>query len=186
MPLRSVRLGENELSLHLHFHAETDLEAIYLLGAFGVVLDADFPRLTALPDRLEPRDVTTQGLPFYSGRITYHLPVAAAEARDVRLEVGAFGGAVAQVRAPGAESGTLIAWPPWIADIPARARGSGEVWCDIWLTRRNTFGPLHLTPRSQPAIGPQSFRSEGETFTREYVLEPSGLLEAPRLLTRGR
>ena len=79
----------------------------------------------------------------------------------------------------------LVAWPPFTADLPAASGSLAELRCDVWLTRRNTFGPLHLTPREQPAIGPASFRSEGAEFTRDYVLFPSGLLAPPHLRLGG-
>jgi len=47
------------------------------------------------------------------------------------------------------------------------------------LTRRNTFGPLHLTPIEQPAIGPTHFRSEGENWSDDYQLVAVGLAKPP-------
>ena len=182
--LPALRPGGNVLELETAFTDDTALEAVYLLGAFGVALEGASPRLVALPARLAAGDVTAQGLPFYSGKITYRLPmpVLPSSAGGVQLDLGAFGGAVAQIRAPDSDAGELVAWPPFTADITAPAAAHRELLCDIWLTRRNTFGPLHLTPREQPAIGPMSFRSEGAEFSREYQLFPAGLLHAPRVL----
>lgn len=186
LPAHAVRLGGNVLELETAFTDGTALEAVYLLGDFGVALDGASPRLTALPTRLGAGDVTTQGLPFYSGKITYRLPLPDLPGpKAVELDLGAFGGAVAQIRAPDADTGELVAWPPFTAGITALAAAHRELLCDIWLTRRNTFGPLHLTPREQPAIGPMSFRSEGAEFSREYQLFPAGLLRAPRVLFDG-
>ena len=188
IPLRSEWLcrGENEVVLEMPMTAASELEAIYLLGTFGVTLEGPRPQLGELPARLHPRDVAAQGLPFYSGKITYHLPLPPGHnGRAMQLELGTFGGAVAQVRSPETETGALVAWPPFTADLPAASGSLAELRCDVWLTRRNTFGPLHLTPREQPAIGPASFRSEGAEFTRDYVLFPSGLLAPPHLRLGG-
>ena len=184
LPAQALRLGANVLELETTFTGGTALEAVYLLGAFGVALDGPLPRLIAMPARLAAGDVTGQGLPFYSGRITYRLPMPSVPPAtgSVKLDLGAFGGAVAQVRAPDTDAGELVAWPPFTADITALAAAHRELLCDVWLTRRNTFGPLHLTPREQPAIGPMSFRSEGAEFSREYQLFPAGLLQAPRMI----
>ena len=178
VPLPALQLGGNDLLIETAFTPDTEIEAIYLLGAFGVALDGGHPRLTALPALLDPCDTTQQGLPFYSGKITYRLPLP-RHARAAQLEIGSFGGAVARVRAPDAADGPLIAWPPYRADIGAALP---EILCEIWLTRRNTFGPLHLTPLDQPFIGPASFRAEDDTFTPSYVLQPSGLLQPPRVV----
>jgi hypothetical protein len=181
LPANALRIGENTVELETEFTSESELEAIHLLGDFGVALEGSRARLTALPPRIEPTDVVAQGLPFYSGKITYRLPLPAFphSASAARIDLGHFGGAVACIRAPDAARGELIAFPPFTADVPPAAR---ELLCDVWLTRRNTFGPLHLAPREQPFIGPMSFRSEGAEFTREYQLFPSGLLTPPRLV----
>jgi hypothetical protein len=49
------------------FHGGVDLEALYLLGPFGVRVDGARRILTSLPTRLEAGDVTTQGLPSIRG-----------------------------------------------------------------------------------------------------------------------
>jgi hypothetical protein len=129
-------------------------------------------------------DACSQGLPFYSGRITYRVPVPPLPAKfgAARLELGSFGGAVASIRTPLGSKHRTIAWPPHTADVTDLIKGQRELLLDIVLTRRNTFGPLHLLPREQPFIVPMSFRSEGLAFAADYVLYPSGLLEEPRIV----
>jgi len=184
LPEGGLRQGPNEITITMDFHAGTELEAIYLAGDFGVSVSSGKPVIGALPERLTPGDITTQGLPFYSGKITYRLPLAglSRQAAHYRLELGQFGGAAAAVRVSENAAPIMVAWPPYEADLPDLSCETEEVLCDIWLTRRNTFGPLHLLPREQPHIGPMSFRSKDSEFTEDYVLIPSGLLVAPRLV----
>ncbi|HEY2343849.1 MAG TPA: hypothetical protein VGH90_12485, partial [Chthoniobacteraceae bacterium] len=165
--LNALHPGENVIELQTDFTPRFDLEAIYLLGAFGVKLGDATPRLVSLPERLETFDAAGQGLPFYSGKITYRLPLPDDATKESRLEIdlGKFGGAVAQIRAPGEEQGILVCWPPYRVEVSELAARHRELLCDVWLTRRNTFGPLHLLPRDQSAIGPLSFHSKGEAFT---------------------
>ena len=186
VPLDALRPGKNELELTTDFVPDTDLEAIYLAGQFGVELRDNSPILKALPGKLNPCDVTTQGLPFYSGTISYHIPLPTPAEPDskLRIETGAFGGAVAKVHFEGSMEAVAIAWPPYEAVISCPA-GATKIVCDILLTRINTFGPLHLKPKEQDGIGPFSFRTEGEHFTRSTQLWPAGLLQAP-ILTSGR
>ncbi|HHW00934.1 MAG TPA: hypothetical protein GXX36_15475 [Clostridiaceae bacterium] len=56
------------------------------------------------------------------------------------------------------------------------------VQLEVVLTRRNTFGPLHLLPAVQASYGPESFISEGDNYSRDYALIPSGLLSEPELI----
>ena len=52
------------------FTSGLDLEAIFLAGTFGVILAGRHATLGRLPDTLSIGDIATQGLPFYSGKLT--------------------------------------------------------------------------------------------------------------------
>ena len=62
---------------HLSYGKDSGLEAIYLLGDFGVKLSGkgveEKVHLISLPDKLHAGNIVPQGLPFYSGSITYEL-----------------------------------------------------------------------------------------------------------------
>ncbi|MDQ2799314.1 MAG: hypothetical protein M3Y13_06690, partial [Armatimonadota bacterium] len=76
LPASLLRLSANELTLETDFHDWVNMEAVYLLGRFGVALRGSRPALTALPSTLIIGDLTAQGLPFYGGPLTCHLPVS--------------------------------------------------------------------------------------------------------------
>ncbi|MEY5009909.1 MAG: hypothetical protein RLZZ253_1048 [Verrucomicrobiota bacterium] len=174
IPENLLRLGTNQVELDLLFSPKTQLEAVCLAGDFAVFLDGRNAHLDPMPDTLQPGDLTLQGLPFYSGSISYRIPVP-DNSGTVWLETGTFGGALASVE-PG---DSAILWPPYITKILLDT--SSEIRCRVWLTRRNTFGPLHLRPKNQTHIGPASFRSKGNQFSETYQLFPSGLLTPPIL-----
>ena len=176
----ALRTGDNVLELSVAFHEGVDLEAAYLLGSFGVYFENAQPVLDGLPDTLAVGDVTAQGLPFYSGRIRYHLPLPPrAPGAGLQLELPAFGGAVVVLRGASGDASEILAFPPHTADLAPFATSGNHVVCEVVLTRRNLFGPLHLAPKEQLAIGPESFRSQGEAWTDTYQLFPAGLLAAP-------
>ncbi|PTX97442.1 hypothetical protein DB346_20830 [Verrucomicrobia bacterium LW23] len=212
LPAEAIRDGENVLEFCATFDAELDLEAIYLLGSFGVYglrgednaqQDASSisasrcqpPRLWlgVLPAALHVGDVTLQGLPFYTGRIRYEIPLAAgvlSGAEACQLRVPAFGGAVVCVEeADGRRQ--VLPFPPHTAGIRRPSGVGASVVVEVVLTRRNLFGPLHLVPREQTHIGPASFRSAlapfdiGTADEPRYSLHPqlfpSGLLAAPEI-----
>ena len=73
----------------------------------------------------------------------------------------------------------MIAWQPYEADITNDINMNGEVTIEVVLTRRNTFGPLHQLPVKASAYGPFSFVTEGDEFSKDYILINSGLLKEP-------
>jgi len=179
-PKRAFKDGDNILELGMDFDEEKNIEAVYLIGDFGVKLDGTRKTLTALPDRLQVGSVVDQGLPFYSGSITYKIPVKnrPSQGRSVFLNLRGFEGACAKVSSPG-RNPTLMPWPPYRADITENLAEDSLIDLEIVLTRRNTFGPLHQVPLKAPAYGPGNWVTEGPGFSQDYMLYPAGLLEPP-------
>ena len=171
VPLSCLRRGENRVELRCQFEDSVNLEAIYLLGGFGVRCEGSRCTLTALPDSLEPGDISNQGLPFYSGRVIYRTGVSRGR---VQVKLGGCYGAITYAR--DGINRLPIAFAPYrtpVFDL------QGELELEVALTRRNTFGPLHIRPAVYPAYGSDTFLTEGEHFSEEYSLIPQGLLEAP-------
>jgi hypothetical protein len=176
LPPDALRTGTNILEMQCRYREGVDLEAVYLLGSFGVRPGpGSRVTLTELPARLGVGDWTRCGLPFYSGRIRLQLPVGSAR----RLALSPRGAATLVVRNPASGKTQILPWAPFACDLDGIADGQGMVEAEWVLTRRNTFGPLHLTPITQPAIGPTHFRSEGDEWSDEYQLVPVGLKEPP-------
>ncbi len=167
LPSGFLRCGGNEIALQMEYAENSNLEAIYLLGGFGVKLDGTSRTIISAPGHLETGDICTQGFPFYSGALTYHVPLP-ADARRLRLP--SFGGACAKV------GGKFLGWDPFEADVSG---SQGTVDVEIILTRRNTFGPLHDRLDPRPQIGPPNFLIEGEMYSPEPLVLPAGLLEKP-------
>ena len=160
-----VRSGKNEIILKTRYKENSNLEAIYLLGDFGVQLAGAVRKIVPMIGKLAIGDICPQGLPFYSGRITYKVPLPEG-ARRLRLPE--FGGACAKV------NGQVLGWDPFEAEV------SGPVTeVEITLTRRNTFGPLHDTVKNRPWNGPDHWLTDGAEFSPEPVLIPSGMLSPP-------
>jgi hypothetical protein len=111
--------------------------------------------VTTLPGKLKIGTVTDQGLPFYTGRIRYLvdvLPKSGGADERVFLATPQFEGACVQVRRGKAEA-QPIAWQPRETDITdllkAAKSADGKIQpleIEVVLTRRNTFGPLHMKP----------------------------------------
>ena len=114
-------------------------------------------------------------MPFYTGAITYEVPVTLSARGSQRLfiETPKFEAACIKVKSAAGPPG-MIAWQPYQAEITG---GAAEL--EVVLTRRNSFGPLHLVPKRSDAYGPGHWLTEGAAWSQEYQLYPSGLLEPP-------
>ncbi len=158
-------MGKNEIILKTRYTENSNIEAIYLLGEFGVQLSNIQRTLVPMVGKLEVGDIGAQGFPFYSAAITYHIPVP-ENAREIRLPE--IGGACAKV------GEQVLGWAPFEAEL------SGEdavVDVEVVLTRRNTFGPLHDKVQDRYWVGPQHFITEGDEWSDECIFVPAGLLK---------
>ena len=181
LPAEALTPGANTLELTANFRADMNLESLYLLGQFGVRLDGTKKTLTTLPAQLAVGDLSTQGLPFYSGTVTYRIPLSGKPGDGQRafLVTPKFEGACVM-----AAPGKIIPWPPYEADITAEARQGGELPVQVVLTRRNSFGPLHQVPLRSSGYGPGNWTTDGKGWSQNYQLYPAGLLEAPAISLR--
>ncbi|AHF94863.1 hypothetical protein OPIT5_28620 [Opitutaceae bacterium TAV5] len=177
LPEGVLREGKNDLVMHTTFGDGTDLEAVYLLGEFGVEIKHARISLRELPARLFEGDWTQQGLPFYSGRIALRIPADGTH----RLLVDPMGAATLVCRHPMGAPRRIMPWKPFSTDLEGFADANGFVVVEWVLTRRNTFGPLHLVPMEQDSIDPQRFRSTDPEWSDDYQLVPVGLAQPPRL-----
>lgn len=177
IPATLLKEGNNEVLIMVDFSREKNLEALYLIGNFGVKLDGFTSVLCKLPEKLIAGDIVSQGLPFYSGGITYNIPVENGwkGKKTLMLNVPEFEAACVKVSGKSSPE-QMIAWQPYRTEISAMANCENEILLNVVLTRRNTFGPLHQLPLRPWAYGPFSFVSEGAAFSENYTLIPSGLL----------
>jgi hypothetical protein len=181
LPAKALVVGHNTLIISAVFEESINLEAIYLTGDFGVKLDGDMPSLTALPENLSFGQLETQGLPFYSGKITYRLsaePLKKINPLRYKIALGAYEGACVVIN-PGTDD-AIIGWKPAEAEIELpNGVMPDTIDAQLVLTRRNIFGPLHQKTLAAYAYGPDSFHTTGDEFTEGYSLYPAGLFEPP-------
>ncbi len=182
IPAGLIREGENILVQEFEFRDDLDIEALYLLGDFSVSLEGDKKILGALPEKISVGDLTGQGFPFYTGGVTYKIPLIDDYSghRKVVLEVPDFQGACIKVD-PGKENEKILAWQPNQVEVTDNLKGTQLMTLKVILTRSNSFGPLHHVPFAT-VTSPQTYLSRGKNFTKNYTLYPSGILENPRLL----
>lgn len=168
LPAAYLKKGENVVRLTAKYEDSLNLECAYILGEFGVSLRGSAATICKLPETLALGDVTGQGLPFYSGSISYHTGI---RGRRVSVALGDCYGAVS--KAEGDSHTEYIAFAPYESAV---FDCRGELKIVVSLTRRNTFGPLHLTSVLSPSYGPETFLTSGADYTDSYCLIPQGIL----------
>jgi hypothetical protein len=186
---RTLLTGKNKLVLTGLFDRQTDLEAIFLLGAFGVqIAGAEIEEMTCLPKKLKLGNWVDQGLAFYSGNVTYRTDFSFKPevGTPYFLEFGQFEAVAIEVMLNGRLL-DLVAWPDYAAECTeALKRGDNRLEITLLGSRRNSFGPLHLAPTAKPeVIGPFCYVHEPLLlpldFQKGFNLKNYGLYASPVL-----
>lgn len=182
VPEGALRLGENVVEIEVEFKRTTNVEALYLLGNFGVRAGADCVNtVTSLPGTLPLNGTAEKGLPFYTGRITYEIPASRyadcvdESARRVKLRVPRAVGALTAVD-DGKRTQRLFC-EPFEADVTGAVRAGRTLKLTLVNTRRNVFGPMHVLPAECRVCGPEHFVTDGDQWSDSYTFVPAGLGE---------
>ena len=136
--------------------------------------------ITKLPEKLAFGSIVSQGLPFYSGKITYLFSVEAKECGELQLSLPQYRAATALVGIDGGKK-QPITFSPYTASFQTKA-GRHDVELDLYISRTNGFGPVHLANRKLEWLGPNSYRAKDVAFAYEYILHEEGALTAPRCM----
>lgn len=177
IPLPALSAGEHQLTLIRTLTDSTSLEACYLLGDFGVRLQGRDAVLTPPVRRLSWGSITGQGLPFYTGNLTYHLELVVAADGAARLQVLNYAGAMVGVRLDGGEEQNVVT-APYDVNLGTPQAGLHTLDLVLYGNRFNAFGAVHCAHHARWA-GPTSYRTRGPGWCYEYNLRPLGILTAP-------
>lgn len=177
--LPKLRKGENILTVDIPYGIRTNVEWAYLLGDFGVRVAGSVCTVIEKAEKLAFGSITEQGLPFYGGNVTYHIPVE-TDGGAVSLKAPHYRGALLGVRLDDGEEQALI-YPPYHCSLGTPAKGKHTIELTLYGHRRNGFGPVHLADLNDKWIGPGAWRSQGDRWTEEYRICEEGILTAPAI-----
>ncbi|MEE1504038.1 MAG: hypothetical protein UGF89_07325, partial [Acutalibacteraceae bacterium] len=175
--LGKIKKGENELIITYPFGPSANLETVFVLGYFGVKVVGTQSTVIALPEKIGFGEILSQGFPFYSGAITYKIPVN-VENGSIEVEASDYRGGLITVEVDGEKKGRII-YPPYTLKIEDLANGEHEIGVKLYTHRYNSFGPIHLVNEKESWHGPGAWRSTGINWSYEYVLRKTGILKAP-------
>ncbi|MBT9777991.1 hypothetical protein GPL15_15935 [Clostridium sp. MCC353] len=177
IPLGVLEKGANELCLVRGFHDGTNLEAVYLLGDFGVKVSGSGAAVTKPVRHLRFGDWNVQGLPFYGGNVIYHISLE-GEGTPLTVAVNKFSSPLIRVDYQGRKQG-IIAFSPYELTTEPVEKGETCIEITAFGNRINTFGALHNCDSGDNKAAPDYWRTTGCAWSYEYCLRPSGILKAP-------
>lgn len=177
MKLSSIVKGGNTLEITLPFGETANLENVFILGSFGVSVTGSVAVMTALPEKLAFGSLLNQGLPFYSGAVTYKMK-AKSENDKLTVTASDYMGTLIEVSIDGEAKGDII-YPPYTLEIEDVSNGEHEIGLKLYTHRYNSFGPLHIVNVNEKWHGPGVWRTEGINWSYEYVLRTTGILKTP-------
>ncbi|TDG00211.1 glycosyl hydrolase [Paenibacillus piri] len=176
VPLPGLRRGTNELELSCAYRQSMELEDCYMTGDFGVSPER---RIIAEPQTLRAGDWCLQGYYHYNGSIVYYAEYEHRHEAGCKavLRLGNWSAVTSEIRVNGITAGHV----PWKAadgvDLTAYLNeGVNRLEIEVMGSPRNMFGPFHEARGRTATTSWSSFRSEGHTFTPDYIVQPYGLM----------
>ena len=179
--LGKLKKGINTLLISMSYDAVRNLEAVYVLGDFGVRLKGSRAVITQRPEKIGFGDISTQDLAFYSGNIGYTFDIDVPDDGNIIISATCFRCPAIAVEIDGERAG-LIAFSPYEACIGNVGKGRHTVTLTAFGNRMNTFGPLHLCDYRWNSQSPDAWRTEGARWSYEYRTAPTGILKRPEIL----
>lgn len=179
VPIDSLYAGSNEIQVCIPYNRKRNIEAMYLLGDFGVTVIGSRSLLTEKPEKIMFGDITRQGFPFYGGNVTYDFQVDLPEGESV-IQISRFRSPVIKVEFDGKEIGH-IALSPYSLRLGHVEEGKHRLRITSFGNRVNTFGAVHNCNEVERWFGPNAWRSTGTEWSYEYFLKETGILKAPEI-----
>lgn len=177
--LPALKKGKNTLELTMPFEFKISTEWYYLLGDFGVSVQDGSKRVTAKRNTVEFGNIVPQGMPFYSGAVTYDIPFSAPKDGTLRVRVPAYHVALLKCKVDHENLGSL-AFAPYEVKAPIAA-GTHTLHLTAFINRTNGFGPLHNATPDLKWFGQDAWKSTGDAWTYDYILQEEGIMTAPIL-----
>jgi len=171
-----AKTGTNTVEVELPFSRRSYVEWCWLLGDFGVSAQGEHRVLVEKPVRLGFDDITRQFLPYYTGNVTWHIPVKAKKG-ELLISVPHYAGAAVKVSCGKADR--VVIYPPYCCRIPV-SEGEQTVHITLLGNRFNAFGHLHCASLRETWVSEKVWRYPN--WTDSYRLRPLGILSAPQIL----
>lgn len=182
IPKEFLNLNKNTITVHTDFNNLTNIEAIYIVGDFGVKTDFNNCVLDCLPQKIGCGNLCEYNLPFYTGEVTYKisadsykkLSVSKDENEKYFLNFKDFHGTLVKISSSSIKE-TLVGWEPYEVDVTCAIEKKEEINITVVGSRRNVFGPLHLVPAEHRGYTPSSYETEANSWSDAYSFARNAL-----------
>lgn len=181
--LPTIKIGSNIIKVSLPFGKKINLEAMYILGDFGVAFGVS-PKIVPRPTELGFGDITRQGLLFYTGNVLYDFNFTLNSDEAVAVCVPHFSAPVVGVLVDGVMQGH-IAYAPHQLVTQQLCKGRHSLRLCLYGNRFNGFGTLHNCNKDYVWYGPDSYRTTTDQWTESYEVRPVGILSRVELFAKG-
>jgi hypothetical protein len=163
-----LRQGTNVIAIEGVADPKVEIEAVYVLGYFGVAPGARRYKIIQTPQKAKAADVQNQGLPFFAGEVELTRTFEVSEPTATKLILEGVEATVVEPILNGKPLGRL-AWRPFAFDVPKGALRPGQNTLSLVLTNtlRNLLGPHHHKAGELLGVGPGSFRDKAN-WTDSY------------------
>jgi hypothetical protein len=140
-----LNIGQNKLELTTTITEDLEPENLFLLGDFAVSLNKGIPYIMPEATELNYGAITTQGYPFFGGRIKYHLPLTLTEnTGQAILQFAGLGDVpVFECFLNGQLLGN-ICYAPYRLNLPPLAAGENTLEIVLYSHLRHIFGPHYV------------------------------------------
>jgi len=172
-----LKTGENILLVKIPFGRTTNLEYCYLLGRFNVKVEGCEKTVIAPSDRIGFSSITSQGMPFYGGNITYKTEIETEDC-SLSIKTSNYRGAMVKVLLDGEVAGSIV-YAPYKVMIDNVKSGKHTIEFVLFGNRYNTFAALHNADTATFWHGPDAWRTSGDAWCYEYRLKETGILASP-------
>lgn len=174
-----LKKGINIITAKMPYYHGFNVEAMYLLGNFGVRIMGKNTIITNRNKSIAFGDICYQGMPFYGGNFQYKVPVTVDQQCSLKIETTQFRAPLLGICLDGEEKGK-IAFSPYSLTIEGVGPGTHMLELTVYGSRINTFGALHNCNVTEPWQGhPDSYRTSGAAWSYEYRIRPAGILISP-------
>ena len=180
--LPHIGVGKHILSVRLPLSPKSYTEAYYLLGDFNVRLEGCEKTLTAPTRKIGFGSIVDQGLPFYTGNITYVCEFDVDEDDStVQFHANYYRGALITVKLDGADAGKIVTAPYNLNAVGVK-KGHHVAEITLYGNRYNCFAALHNTNTNTDQTHPSLWFSRDDAFAYNYQLRPTGIMTSPKIL----
>ena len=180
--LPHIGRGEHTVTVTLPLSPRSYTEAYYLLGDFNVRLEGCDKTLLPKTDKIGFGSIVDQGLPFYTGNITYVCEFDVDEDDStVQFHANYYRGALISVRLDGNEVGRIVSAPYNLNATGVKA-GHHVAEFTLYGNRYNCFASLHCSRTDTDQAHPSLWFTRDDAFCYNYQLKPTGIITSPKVL----